>query len=58
MRREWTIEEVGELVVGLKLLRPAAELASALGRDEQEVLDKLAELGLSPPSSVRPHEEL
>jgi hypothetical protein len=47
MRKEWTIEEIGNLVAGVQLLRPPAELASALDRDEQEVLDKSEELGLS-----------
>ena len=53
MKKEWSIEDVGELVAGLKLLKSPAEMASALGRDEQDVLDRMAQLGLEPPAMSR-----
>jgi hypothetical protein len=46
MRKEWSIEEVGALVADLKLLRPPTEIAGELGRDEEDVLEKMTELGL------------
>jgi hypothetical protein len=45
--REWTVEEVGVLVSNIDLLTTPAELSSALGRDEQEIMNKIAELGLT-----------
>jgi hypothetical protein len=50
--RDWTIEEQAELIRAVKLLRPAAEIAATLQRDEMEVAEKLAELGLEPPSAI------
>ncbi len=45
--KEWTVQEVGELIAGVELLRSPGELSSALGRDEQEIKSKIAELGLT-----------
>jgi hypothetical protein len=47
MPREWTIDEVGELIAGVQLLRTPTELASALNRDPREVEEKIGELGLA-----------
>jgi hypothetical protein len=38
---------VGELVTALKLLRPVAEIATALKCSEKEVSEKIADLGLA-----------
>jgi hypothetical protein len=46
MTRDWTIEEQGELIREMKLMRPTTEIASALQRDEADVLEKIGELGL------------
>ena len=46
MTRDWTIEEQGELIREIKLMRPTTEIASALQRDEADVLEKIGELGL------------
>ena len=51
-KRDWTIEEQAELIRAVKLLRPAAEIAATLQRDETEVAEKMAELGLGPPSAI------
>ena len=52
LSKDWTIGDVGELVLALKLMRPVSEIASALGRNEQDVQDKIAELDLAAPASV------
>ena len=44
--KDWSIEELGELVLGLQLLRSPADMASSLGRDERDVENKILELGL------------
>ena len=46
-RADWTIEETGELVKAVDLLRTPGEIASALQREEEDVRAKIAELGLS-----------
>ena len=45
-KRDWTLEEQAELVRTVNLLRPVAEIAATLQRDETEVAEKMAELGL------------
>jgi hypothetical protein len=55
MTKDWTTADLGELAAELKLLRPPAEVAAALGREESEVIDKMLELGLPAPSIV-PHD--
>ena len=44
--KDWSIEELGELVLGLQLFRSPADMASSLGRNERDVESKIAELGL------------
>jgi hypothetical protein len=51
--REWTVDEVGELVTGVQLLRTPAELSSALHRDVAEIEAKMAALGLATDGSLR-----
>lgn len=46
-RADWTIEETGDLIRAVELLRAPAEIASALQREENDVRAKIAELGLS-----------
>ncbi len=45
--RDWSVEETGSLVTDLSLLRSPAEIASALGRKEEDVKERMAQLGLS-----------
>lgn len=40
MSKEWTVSDVGQLAVGLKLLNTPAELAANLGREEEDVTAK------------------
>jgi hypothetical protein len=52
MYKDWTIYEVGELANDLKLRRSPAEVAATLGREERDVTEKMAELGLSAPPII------
>ncbi len=54
--REWTVDEIGELISGVQLLRPRTEMASALNRDPAEIEEKIAELGLATSSSIKERE--
>jgi hypothetical protein len=53
MTRDWTIEEQGELIREMQLMRPTTEIASALQRDEADVLEKIGELGLDSGQGAR-----
>ena len=46
-RADWTIEETGDLIRAVELLRAPAEIASTLQREEKDVRAKIAERGLS-----------
>jgi hypothetical protein len=53
VKRNWSVQDVSLLFAQLRFLRSPSEIAATLDRDEEDVRERMAQLGLSEASAQR-----